>query len=121
VADNNTSQHPGSGQILPIDSHPAANAMPDGKSYWRARWQTWDATFGVDTNAVTLSQIDKAGRTRSQTYTAAPVASFHDASPTAYYNSAIPYNSVKTAGSGLKIDITGVSNDRGSYQVRVYK
>ena len=32
VGDNNTSQHPGSGQILPIDSHPAANVMPDGKS-----------------------------------------------------------------------------------------
>ena len=90
--------------------------MPDGKSYWRARWQTWDATFGVDTNAVTLSQVAKSGRTHTQTYTAAPVASFHDASPTAYYNSAIPYNSVKTAGSGLKIDITSVSDDRGSYR-----
>src|SRR5688572_210081 len=75
VGDNNTSQHPGSGQILPIDSHPAAAVMPDGKSYWRARWQTWDATFGVDTNAVTLSQIAKNGRTISQTYTAAPAAS----------------------------------------------
>ena len=51
VGDNNTSQHPGSGQILPIDAHPAANVMPDGKSYWRARWQTWDAAFGVETNA----------------------------------------------------------------------
>jgi hypothetical protein len=28
---------------------------------------------------------------------------------------------VKTAGSGLKIDITGVSADRGSYRVHVYK
>jgi hypothetical protein len=32
-----------------------------------------------------------------------------------------PYNSVKTAGSGVKIDITGVSPDRGSYQVHVYR
>jgi hypothetical protein len=70
---------------------------------------------------VTLSQIDKAGRQRTQTYAAAPVTSFHDASPTTYYNSAIPYNSVRTAGSGLRIDITGVSADRGSYQVRVYR
>jgi hypothetical protein len=66
-------------------------------------------------------QIDQAGRTLTQTYTAAPIASFHDASPTAYYNSAIPTNSVRTAGSGLKIDITGVSADRGSYQVHVYQ
>jgi immune inhibitor A len=121
VPDNNTSQHPGSGQILPIDSHPAANVRPDGKSYWSARWQTWDATFGVDTNAVTLSQIVQGGRTRTQTYSAPPNTSFHDASPTTYYNPAIPYNSVKTAGSGLKIDIVGVSDDRGSYQVHVYK
>ena len=121
VPDNNTSQHPGSGQILPIDSHPAANPTPDGKSYWRARWQTWDATFGVDTNAVTLSQFDQAGRQHTRTYTSSPVANFHDASPTTYYSSAIPYNSVRTAGSGLRIDITGVSADRGSYQVHVYR
>ena len=70
---------------------------------------------------MTLSQIAKNGRTISQTYTAAPVASFHDASPTTYYNALIPYNSVKTAGSGLKIDIIGVSDDRGSYEVHVYK
>ena len=75
----------------------------------------------MDTNAVTLSQIDQAGRQRTRTYTAPPVAKFHDASPTTYYNSAIPTNSVKTAGSGLRIDITGVSADRGSYQVHVYR
>ena len=120
VGDNNTSQHPGAGQILPIDAHPVANLVPDGKSYWRARWQTWDAAFGVDTNAVTLSQIVQGGKTRTRTYTAEPVASFSDASPTAYYNPLIPYNSVKTAGSGLKIDITGVSDDRGSYSVHVH-
>jgi immune inhibitor A len=121
VPDNNTSQHPGFGQILPIDSHPAARVMPDGKSYWRARWQTWDATFGVDANAVTLSQIVQGGKTRTQTYNASPVTVFNDASPTAYYNPAIPYNSVRTAGSGLKIAITGVSDDRASYQVQVSK
>jgi immune inhibitor A len=121
VPDNNTSEHPGSGQILPIDAHPAANIMPDGRSAWRARWQTWDAAFGLDTNSVALTQVVNKGRTLSRTYTAAPVRSFVDSSTTAYYNAAIPYNSVKTAGSGLKIDITGVSEDRGSYQVRVYR
>jgi immune inhibitor A len=120
VPDNNTSEHPGYGQILPIDSHPAAAVRPDGRTYWRARWQTWNATFGVDTNSVTLSQV-VGGRTLTRTYTAAPVSSFFDSSETAYYNPAIPYNSVKTAGSGLKIDITGVSTDRGSYRVHVYR
>jgi hypothetical protein len=49
------------------------------------------------------------------------VLSFNDSSETAYYNPAIPHNSVKTAGLGLKIDITGVSPDRGSYQIHIYK
>jgi immune inhibitor A len=121
VLDNNTSQHPGYGQILPIDSHPAPNVRPDGRTLWRSRWQTWDATFGVDTNSVPLSQfISQAGILR-RTYTGAPAMSFFDSSETAYYNAAIPYNSVKTAGSGLKIGITGVSADRGSYRVHVYR
>jgi immune inhibitor A len=121
VPDNNTSQHPGSGQILPIDSHPAANIMPDGRTPWRSRWQTWDATFGVDTHSVALTQVVSKGRTLSQHYSAAPLLSFFDSSPTAYYNTAIPYSSVRTAGSGLRIDITGVSADRGSYQLHVYR
>lgn len=121
VADNNTSEHPGSGQILPVDSHPATAIRPDGRTAWRSRWQTWDATFGVDPHAVTLSQVISPARTLRKTYTAAPVASFFDSSETAYYNAAIPYNSVKTLGSGLKIDITGVSADRASYRVHVYR
>lgn len=120
VPDNNTASHPGTGQILPIDSHPAANIKPDGRTVWSSRWQTWDATFGVDTNAVTLSQVMNQNKTLTRTYVAPPVSSFFDSSPTAYYNPAISFNSVKTAGSGLKIDITGVSADRGSYQVHIH-
>jgi immune inhibitor A len=119
-ADNNTSLHPGGGQILPIDSHPAVAIQPDGKTAWRTRWQIWDAPFGVDSHTVTLSQVINKATTKKRTYTAAPVSSFVDSSPTAYYNAAIPFNSVKTAGSGLKIDVTGVSPDRASYQLRVH-
>ncbi|HET7700103.1 MAG TPA: immune inhibitor A domain-containing protein [Candidatus Limnocylindria bacterium] len=119
--DNNTSQHPGFGQILPIDAHPATMVKPDGRTVWRSRWQVWDATFGVDSNSVTLSQWISPGRKLSRTYTSAPVTQFYDSSTTAYYNSAIPYSSVKTAGSGLKIDITGVSTDRGSYRLHIYR
>jgi immune inhibitor A len=106
---------------MPIDAHPATNVRPDGRTIWSSRWQTWDATFGVDTQSVTLSQVINPSRTLRKTYTAPAVSSFFDASPTAYYNAALPYNSVKTAGSGVKIDITGVSADRGSYQVHVYR
>ena len=119
--DNNTSQHPGFGQILPIDAHPATQVMPDGKTAWRARWQVWDATFGLDSNTITLSQQMNANKRISQTYTSAAVSQFFDSSTTAYYNSAIPFTSVKTAGSGLKIDIVGVSADKASYRLHVYK
>jgi immune inhibitor A len=121
IPDNNTSEHPGFGQILPIDAHPAARVRPDGRYLWNARWQTWDATFGLDANQVTLSQIANNGRTLQQTYTAPAVPSFFDSSTTAYYDPTVPWNSVKTAGSGLRIDIVGVSADRASYRLRVYR
>lgn len=120
-SDNNTSQHPGYGQILPIDAHPATMIRPDGKSAWRARWQMWDATFGVDSNTITLSQQLNPARRISRTYTSGAIPQFFDSSVNAYYNTAIPYTSVKTAGSGLKIDITGVSVDRGTYRLHVYR
>ena len=121
IPDNNTSEHPGYGQILPIDSHAAAAVKPDGRTLWSGRWQTWDATFTVDTNSVTLSQPINKSRTLSRTYVAPPVTSFYDASPNAYYDASAPFNSVLTAGSGLRIDITGVSGDRGSYQLHIYR
>jgi len=121
VPDNDIFLHPGSGQILPIDAHPVAGIKPDGKALLGSRWQTWDSTFGLDTNSVTLSQVLNSGKVVKKTYTAAPVSSFFDSSATAYYDATVPYNSVKTAGSGVKIDITGVSADRGSYQLHVYR
>jgi immune inhibitor A len=85
------------------------------------RWQVWDAPFGVDSHSVTLTQVINQNRVLLQTYNSAPVTSFFDSSPTAYYDAAIPLSSVRTAGSGLKIDIVGVSPDRGSYRVHVYR
>ena len=43
-------------------------ARPPGAS----RWQTWDATFGVDANTITLSQVINPSRRCSKTYTAPP-------------------------------------------------
>jgi immune inhibitor A len=120
-ADNNTSQHPGGGQILPIDAHPAANVRPDGRTVWSSRWQTWEATFGVTDHQVTLSQVISKARTLTASYAAPAVAQFFDATPTTYYNASIPWNSVKTAGSGVKLDIVGISADGASYRVRTYK
>jgi immune inhibitor A len=121
AADNDTALHLGAGQILPIDSHPAAQLMSDGRTPWRGRWQTWDATFGLDPHTVTLSELKPGGKTVKTTYTAAPVSTFSDSSATAYWNAAIPANSAKTAGSGIKIDVTGASADRSSFRVHLHK
>jgi immune inhibitor A len=95
--------------------------MPDGKTPWRTRWQAWDAPLTLDTQSVTLSQIAKGGKTLKATYTAQPVTTFTDSSTTAYYNAALPYSSVKTAGSGVKLQIIGASADRTVYRVRLSK
>ncbi len=46
-ADNNESLHPGQGEILPIDSHPAPLFRLDGLK-WRPRIQTYDAPFSLE-------------------------------------------------------------------------
>jgi len=52
--DNNTSVHPGQGEALPVDAHPAPLYRPDGL-VWRARVQSYDSTFGTQrTDRVTL-------------------------------------------------------------------
>jgi immune inhibitor A len=120
-SDNDVALHPGAGLVLPIDAHPKALIMPDGKTPWRARWQTWDSTFGLASHSVTLSQYVNQSRTLRKTYTAAPVSTFYDdPSTTAYYDGSIPWESVKTAGSGLRLDITGVSADKTAYRVHLH-
>jgi immune inhibitor A len=118
-ANNNTSDHPGAGEILPVDAHPDVMRMPDGKSEWRGRWQTWDSPFALDPQSVQLSQLQRNGQLRSRTYDADPVTVFDDSSPTAYWNRKLPYNSVKTAGSGVRLSILGATQDRSTYRVRV--
>ncbi len=53
-SDNNTSQHPGGGLILPIDAHPGTMYRADGAP-WRPRVQAYDSTFGIwRTDPITL-------------------------------------------------------------------
>jgi immune inhibitor A len=115
VRDNNTYFHPGQGEILPVDSHPATMIAPNGTSRWSGRWQAWDAPFSVDRQSITLIQAGVG----SKTYTAEPVTTFSDSSPTAYYNTALPYNSVKTAGSGVRLRIVDATKDRTGYTVKL--
>jgi immune inhibitor A len=120
VPNNDVSLHPGEGQILVVDSHPAPNVSPDGRGYLRERWQTWDSTFGFKSHQITLHEY-QGNVLRERTYNAPAVSTFFDSNPTAYYDSRIPYNSVKTAGSGLKITLLSVSADGTTYLVRVHR
>ena len=45
--DNNVSDHPGEGLILPIDAHPGIRHWSDG-TVARPRIQSYDSTFGLD-------------------------------------------------------------------------
>jgi immune inhibitor A len=117
--DNNTSEHPGAGAILPVDMRPQAMLHQDGKTPWRGRWQAWDAPLTVDPQSIRLSELQANGRTKSQRFTARPITTFSDWSPDAYYNPAIPQASVRTAGSGIQLKITGASQDRGSYRLQL--
>ncbi|MEU7401254.1 MULTISPECIES: immune inhibitor A domain-containing protein [unclassified Streptomyces] len=59
-ADNNTSQHPGKGLVLPIDSHPTALKWKDG-TLMRNRFQAYDSPFSLyRTDGMTLHKADVA-------------------------------------------------------------
>jgi len=53
-SDNNVGDHPGEGQILPVDAHPNVEHWANGQII-RGRIQAYDASFGVErTQAITL-------------------------------------------------------------------
>jgi immune inhibitor A len=65
-ADNNTSQHPGGGLILPIDSHPDLIYRLDGNP-WRPRIQGYDDPFSkTRADSFTLHFADRASYLRGQ-------------------------------------------------------
>jgi immune inhibitor A len=117
-ADNNVSAHPGHGNVLVVDSHPAAMPLVVGKGWIRERWQTWDSSFTLKDHQITLTSY-RGAKLYSRTYLAPKVPLFHDSGVNAYYDPRVPYSSVKLPGSGLKIQLLSVSPDGTKYQVRV--
>ena len=127
--DNNNSEHAGRGLALPVDARPVPFKYGDGTSPSNRR-QPFDATFGLqavpdgpnsDYEGGTLpcNGLHKqyvAGKGQSQTiayYCAWPtaeqraaIATFSDSSETAYWDSTNAQNSVKTANSGVSIQVT---------------
>jgi immune inhibitor A len=108
-ADNNTSEHPGGGLVLPIDSHPAPMYRVDGKP-WRSRVQVYDAPFSTQrTDRVVLHVNSVASVLPSQK--AQPL--FDDTR--SYWDPAIPQTGVKLPGVGVKIRVL----DQGSSTMRI--
>jgi len=111
--DNNTSTHPGSGLILPVDSHPTPLIRPDGSS-WRPRVQSYDSTFDLEkTDALTLHLNSVARK-----YPAQPgVSVFNDNN--SYWSSVTPTSSVQVPHTGTKIRILGFTNLGLNMNIRV--
>ncbi len=121
--DNNTSRHPGAGLILPVDARPKPIRWDNGATL-NLRAQTFDATFGPEsTDPLTLSREARNGR-RVQVQIAnvpkqSPITVFDDSNPTRYWDASLPNNSVKVAGYGVRMSITGQSADKQQMTVVV--
>jgi len=105
--DNNTSTHPGHGQVLPVDARPAPVTFPDGTLLGNRR-QPFDATFGQErTDAVTFHLKGVATKVRSTR----AIATFDDLDPRRYWTADNPWNSVQVAGTGTRITVADTSNN----------
>ena len=96
--DNNTSAHPGRGQVLPVDARPAPITFADGVRLGNRR-QPFDATFGQEaTDAVTFHRKGVALDVPSQP----AIATFDDRDPNRYWSATNPWSSVKVRGPGRR-------------------
>ena len=113
VHDNNTSAHPGQGEILPVDAHPDPIYRLDGAP-WRGRIQTYDAPFSLqkaDSFTLHMEPTGRASYIRGQD--AQPV--FDDRR--SYWNATQPRVGVKVPNAGVRMRV--LSQDGTSMRVRV--
>jgi immune inhibitor A len=127
--DNNNSQHTGRALALPVDARPAPFYWADGTKPSNRR-QPFDATFGLqavpagptaDPEGGTLpcAGLHKqyVGGTKKAPVIAyycawpsvaqrAAIAMFEDSGENAYWDATNPQNSIKTAGSGVTMEVT---------------
>jgi len=117
--DNNVSEHPGAGAAMVVDARPAPFTFPDG-TYPTNRRQPFDATFGLEaTDDTCLHKEALSGKGQQQTVVTlaacAPsnpgIPVFDDTDPNAYYSTADQQNSVKVAGHGTRVTVTGDAGD----------
>jgi len=112
-SDNNESEHPGQGLVLPIDANPRPIYRLDGKP-WRGRVQTYDAPFGLEkSDSFTLhaQETGAASYIRGQ----APVPAFDDRKE--YWDPALPTVGVKVPHVGVQLRVLQQSGT--SMRIRV--
>ncbi|WP_327355756.1 immune inhibitor A domain-containing protein [Streptomyces sp. NBC_01304] len=114
-ADNNTSQHPGKGLLLPIDSHPKAEKWTDG-TLMRSRIQSYDSPFSrYRTDSVTLHKNGVAKKIPAR----AGVPVFDDGHWVSYYDPSNPLASVKVTDTNTRIEILKEPKNGETITVRV--
>ncbi|MFE0802294.1 immune inhibitor A domain-containing protein [Streptomyces sp. NPDC058812] len=113
-ADNNTSQHPGTGLVLPIDSHPTAMKWKDG-TLLRNRVQSYDSPFSrYRTDAVTLHKADVA-----QYFPGSKGVSVFNDRKSDYYDESNPTGGVKITDTNTKIKILKEAKNGSTIELEV--
>ncbi|WP_413799532.1 immune inhibitor A domain-containing protein [Streptomyces iranensis] len=98
--DNNVGVHPGSGLILPIDAHPAAEKWADG-ALMRNRIQAYDSPFSrLPSDGFTLHNDGKAAKVKPK-----PGIPVFDDHKGMYWDKSNPTGSVETADTNTRIKI----------------
>ncbi|WP_441251655.1 immune inhibitor A domain-containing protein [Kitasatospora sp. McL0602] len=113
-SDNNVTDHPGSGLILPIDAHPTPLKWADG-TLMRSRLQGYDSTFGFDkTDGLKLHKADEP----VSIYPTGGNRSFNDHTRT-YWDPSTPFSSVKVPDTHTGITVLWESLDKMETTVQV--
>ncbi|MFE3998449.1 immune inhibitor A domain-containing protein [Nocardioides sp. YIM B13467] len=118
--DNNTSEHPGGGQALVVDSTAGVQKWSNG-TLSRNRIQGYDSTFDVDRTDRLHLENEVAGAPNNvlDVPRRKSVPTFYDSSETAYWDASNPAHSTKTAGSGVKIKVLYSDERRGTMTLSV--
>ena len=108
--DNNTSEHVGHALTMPVDARPAPVSWTDGTQP-APRRLVFDAAFGLQGTDTVVFRKEVVVKKVVQTLTAAvtgsaPIPTFGDANPEAYWSSAMPLSSVLVAGHGVTATVT---------------
>jgi immune inhibitor A len=112
-SDNNATQHPGQGEILPIDANPRPIYRLDGKP-WRGRVQTYDAPFSLEkSDSFTLHAQETGAASYIRGQAAQPV--FDDRRD--YWDPALPAVGVKVPRAGVRMQV--VEQSGTSMRVRI--